>query len=77
MRGLQGISALFWTLEKAGSRQPLQIFSPRLALGAPRMQALRSNSALFWAADKAGVGQPLLIFSPRLVLGTPDNARVM
>ena len=42
-------------------RQPLVIFSVRLALGTPGMQGLRSNSALFWAPEKAGVRLPLLV----------------
>ena len=59
MQGLRSKSALFWAPEKAGVRQPILIFSPRLALGTPRMHRLRSKSSLFWAPEK-----PILI-SPR------------
>ena len=58
-------------------RQPLVIFSPRLALGTPRIQRLRRKSALFWAPEKARVRQLPLIFTLRLALGTPENAGVM
>ena len=55
MQGLHSNSALFWTPEKAGVRQPILFFSPHLALGPPRMQGLRSNAVLFWAPEKAMV----------------------
>ena len=76
MQAFCGNSALFWGPEQARVTWPILIFSPRLALGTPENEGLRSNSALFWAPEKARVRWPLLILFPYLALGTPDNARV-
>ena len=61
MNWLGGNSALFWAPKKVGVRQPLLIFSPRLALGTLEDAGVTSQFRFLCIWDLAHLnGHPLL-----------------